>query len=224
MHSYPLALFCHLLLVVYLLGADLGRLYLVRAGARPETSESARLLTVRGVLWISVITDLALILIFPAGFELGSILNAYRLPAGGWWRIAPWVLPALLLITTLAADRTAACGGGRRAMLVDAITRGIIGAGQIWDGASAIFLGMTHMVEANWLAAKLSVYGLLLLLSIPLRRALLQLRRELAAAHQGPPDPAQPAFMAALRRLQLPILGSWLMILIIIWLGTAKPS
>lgn len=224
MHSYPLALFCHLLLVVYLLGADPGRLYLVRAGATPETSASARRLAVRGVLWLSVITDLALVLIFPAGFELGSILDAYRLPPEGWWRLAPWILPALLLVTTLAADITAARGGGRRAMLVDLTARGIIGAGQIWDGASAIFLGMTHMVEADWLAAKLAVYGLLLLVSIPLRRALLQLRWELAAAGQDAPESAQTAFMATLRRLQLPIVTGWLLILVIAWLGTAKPG
>ena len=222
MYSYSLALYGHLLLVVYLLGADIGRLYLARAGAAPATAQSARILAVRGVLWISVVTDIALILIFPAGFELASNLDAYRLPEAGWWRLAPWILPALLLLTTLVADRAAARGGGRNAMIIDGIMRGMIGAGQVWDGASVIFLGMTHMVEANWLAAKLSIYGLVLLLSIPLRRSTLHLRRELATLQARIPDPAQPPFVAELRRLQLPIVTSWLLILILAWLGTAK--
>lgn len=224
MQSYPLALYGHLLVAIYLLGIDPARLYLARAGAAPGTDDSARLLAIRGVLWISVITDIALILIFPAGFELASLLEAYRLPAEGWWRLAPWILPGVLLLTTLVADIAAAAGGGERAMLTDGLARGVIGAGQVWDGASVLFLDMTHMVEADWLAAKLSIYGLLLLLSIPLRRETLRLRRELACRGDPAPPRGQVRFVTALRRLQLPMMTSWVMILIMAWLGTAKPD
>jgi hypothetical protein len=224
MYSYSLALYGHLLLVACLVGADIGRLYLARAGAAIATAESARILAVRSVLWISVVTDIALIMVFPAGFELGSILGAYRVPEAGWWRLAPWILPALLLLTTLVADRAATRGGGRNAMIADGIVRGIVGAGQVWDGASVIFLSMTHMVEADWLAAKLSIYGVVLLLSIPLRRSMLQLRRQLATPEARIPDTVLPAFVAELRRVQLPIVISWLLILILAWLGTAKPG
>lgn len=222
MNSYPLALFLHIVIVACLLGADLGRLYLARAGAAPATEPTARLLAVRAVLWLGAIGDIALILIFPAGFQLATTLDAYRIDSPAW-RLAPWLLPAVLLVLTVAADRgVSRAGGGRAVGTAETVARAVVGAGQVWDGASVIFLGMTHMVEARWLAAKLSIYGVLLLVSIVTRRAVLQLRRAMAA-----PDPAGSvgaALAPAFGRLQAALLASGILVLMIAWLGTAKPG
>lgn len=218
MDRYPLALYAHLLILATLLGADLGRAWLARAGAAPAADPQVRAFAVRGVLALATASDIALILMFPAGFELASTLDAYRIDHPVW-RVVPWTAPVVLLAVTVAADRAAAGGGGRLLAGIEGVLRAVWGLGQVWDGASVIFLGMTHMVEAQWLAAKLSIFGLVLLLSIPLRRTTLQLRREQARAAAG-----EARAVALLQRLQVPVLAGLLLILAIAWLGTAKPG
>ncbi len=222
MNGYTLSLYAHLLVFVYLLGTDLGRWYLARAGAAPALSRKARALSVRGVLALGTVTDIALIVIFPIGFLLASTLNAYHIsnPA---WRPVPFLLPALLIATTLAANLAASRPrGGLWLANTDFILRGVIGAGQVWDGASVLFFHMTHMVEARWLAAKLVIYGILLLVSIPVRRAAFRLRRELAC--EPPMDDSHEPFVRALTALPLPLVLGWALILLAAWLGTAQPG
>lgn len=225
MNGYVTALFCHVIVVVYLLGADLGRVYLARAGGATTTAPAARLLAVRGTLWLGRVTDLALILVLPAGIALGGASDAYRIDSPAW-RMVPWLLPLLLLALSIGSDRAATRpGGGGSLGLADSIARFVIGAGQLWDGLSVLLLNMTHMVEADWLAAKLAIYGLLLLLSIPVRRSSLALRRDVAGLDGNPPDTAMSERLALrLRRVQLPVALGWLLILIMAWLGTAKPG
>lgn len=224
MTDYSLALFSHLLVVVFLLGGDFGRLYLARAGASPATAPAARALAARGVLWTSRITNMMLILVIPVGYWLGSILNAYRIDSPPW-RLVPWLLPGLLLVLMIAADNAAdKPGGGRIFAGAETALRVVFGAGQVWDGVSVIFLNMTHMVEAHWLASKLSIYGFVLLLSIPVRHAELKLRREIAQADfTNTPQYGAEALAKPLHRISLPIATSGLLVLLAIWLGAAKP-
>lgn len=219
MRGYSLALFSHLLVVILLLGTDPGRLYLTRRGAVATTPPAARNLAAWGVLWSGRISGVALILIIPLGFWLGSLLGAYRIDSPAW-RVVPWLLPGALLALMLAADRVANQPDGTRFFAhTESVVRMVFGVGQIWDGFSVIFLDMTHMVEAHWLAAKLSIYGLLLLLSIPVRQTEIQLRRELAANQA-----VGAGLEKHLQRLGLPVATSWFLVLLAAWLGTAKPA
>ncbi|MCC7257290.1 MAG: hypothetical protein IT486_02855 [Gammaproteobacteria bacterium] len=216
--TYSLALYAHLLLLATLLAGQVGQVWFARAGARPGLEPAVRGFAVRAVLGLGVLADVALVLMFAAGFELARVLDAYRLDHPVW-RAMPWMLPAVLLVVMRLADRAAARGGGRVVAAVEGLLRGVWGMGQVWDGASVIFLGMTHMLEARWLAAKLAIFGLLLLTSIPARRATLQLRRETVSLLKGGASVAAP-----LHRLQWPLLASALLVLAMAWLGTAKPT
>lgn len=222
MNGYTLSLYAHLLVFVYLLGTDLGRWYLARAGATLTLPRETRVLAVRGVLALGTVTDIALIIIYPIGFLLASSLNAYHISSPAW-RLVPFLLPALLIVTTLAANFAASrLRGGMWLANTDGIFRAVFGAGLLWDGASVIFFDMTHMVEARWLAAKFLIYGVLMLVSIPVRRAAFHLRRALASA-SAMDDDREP-FIKALKSLPVPLLLGWAMILLAAWLGTAQPG
>ncbi len=220
MNGYTLSLYAHLLIFVYLLGTDLGRWYLARAGAAPALSRKERVLAARGVLALGTVTDIALIIIYPVGFLLASSLNAYHISSPAW-RPVPFLLPALLIVTTAAANFAASRPrSGMWLVNIDVIVRAVIGAGQLWDGASVLFFHMTHMVEAHWLAAKIFIYGILLLLSIPVRRVAFHLRRELSSASAT--DDSREPLVKAMQSLPVPLAFGWAMILLTAWLGAAK--
>jgi hypothetical protein len=99
----------------------------------------------------------------------------------------------------------------------------VIGAGHLYDGAIA-FSGTSRTVDAGWLAAKISLFGLLILISIPVRRAGFKARRAAAALEAAPTDAeAADRLATALARMRTPIIAGWLLILIAAWLGAAKP-
>nr|MDJ0929312.1 hypothetical protein [Gammaproteobacteria bacterium] len=79
MNSYSLALFLHVIVVVYLLGTDLGRLYLARVGADGVTAPESRLMAARACGWLGSMTNLALIMILPAGISVGVAMGVYTL-------------------------------------------------------------------------------------------------------------------------------------------------
>lgn len=222
--AYTVALLAHILVVVYLLGADLGRLYLGRLGAARDTAAPARLAAARGVVWLGSITDAALVLILPVGVSLGAALGVFRVVSPGWltatWLVsAAWL--ALSVAATVAAGRP---GGGRRLAQADSLFRLVMGAGQVYDGVNAL-LGTSVAVEARWLGTKLVLFGLLIIGSIPARRAGFAIRASLAQLDAVPGDYAADARLAAAcSRLTAPVIAGWLVILAAAWLGVAKPG
>lgn len=222
-NSYTVALYAHVLVVVYLLGADLGRLLLARAGVAAGASPDTQLAAARTVSTLGSVTGTALILILPAGISLAGALGVYRIISPAWL-ISTWLVTGAWLLLSVAADRAAGNRAGGGLLLADGITRFVIGAGHVYDGAIA-FAGTSQTVEAGWLATKITLFGVLILLSIPVRRAGFAVRRETALLALGPGDAAAAGRLrAALARLTVPVLGSWLLILAAAWAGVAKPG
>ena len=168
-NPYTVALYAHVLVVVYLLGADLGRLLLARAGAAAGASPDTQLAAARTFSTLGSVTGTALILILPVGISLAGSLGVYRIISPAWL-ISTWVVTGAWLLLSVAADRAAGNpAGGGGLLLADGIARFVIGAGHLYDGAIA-FAGTSQTVEARWLAAKITLFGVLILLSIPVRR------------------------------------------------------
>jgi len=223
-NSYTVALYAHVLVVVYLLGADLGRLLIARAGAAASAAPDTQLAAARTVSTLGSVTGTALILILPAGISLAGALGVYRIISPAWL-IATWLVTGAWLLLSVAADRAAGRpAGGGGLLLADGIARFVIGAGHIYDGAIA-FAGTSQTVEAGWLATKITLFGVLILLSIPVRREGFAVRRESALLALQPGDAsAAGRLRAALRGLTVPVLASWLLILAAAWAGVAKPG
>jgi hypothetical protein len=222
MDRYAIALYAHVLVVVYLLGADVGRLYLARAGSRTDAAVPSRLTAARGALWLGSVTNAALILVLPAGVSVGGALGAYRV-LGSSWLIATGLVAAGWLALSVAAERAAGRpGGGQRLALADTVARVLIGAGNVYDGAIA-FAGTSATVDAPWLAGKITLYGLLIFLSIPARRAEFEIRREVALLAAVSADTGAASRLgSALAGLSLPVTAGWLLILAAAWLGVSK--
>jgi hypothetical protein len=222
--TYTVALYAHVLVVVYLLGADLGRLLLARAGALPGTSPETALAAARTVSTLGTVTGTALILILPAGISLAGALGVYRVVSPAWLA-ATWLVTGAWLLLAAAADRAATRPlGGEGLLLADGVARFVIGTGHLYDGAIA-FAGTSQTVEAGWLAAKISLFGVLILLSIPVRRLGFAIRRQGALLARQPGDAvAARALRAALGGLSVPVLGGWALILAAAWAGVAKPG
>jgi hypothetical protein len=210
MADYSLALFAHVLIVIYLLGADLGRLYLVRLGAAGNVGPESRRLAAKGVLWVGSVTNLALILILPAGITLGSALGVYRILHPAYF-VGTWIVAGVWALVTILADRL----DSRPLHIADIVLRLILAPGFIYDGA-IVFAGTSETVDAKWLASKIALYGLLIFLSVPLRWLGFSLRTAMVAD-----DP--PGIQAALSKMSLPILSGWAIILLATWFGVAKP-
>jgi uncharacterized membrane protein len=214
MTPYAFALFAHILVVVYLLGADIGRVYLARLGASADSSDAAVQLAARGVLWLGSATNLALVLILPAGISLGGALGAYRIVSPAWL-VGTWAVAAAWALLSILADRSAGVSDRRSLRIADMVFRLILVPGFLYDGAM-VFLGTSQTVEAEWLALKIMLYGLLILISMPSRWFGFRLRRALANGD------AQGS-RTALGRITPPLLLGWPVILLAAWLGVAKP-
>lgn len=223
MNVYATALFAHVVVVTYLLGADLGRLYLARLGAAPAASAASRAIAVRASLWLAAVTNAALVLILPAGVSLGASLGAFRVVSDTWY-LATWLVAGGWLALSLAADRSATRTGTAGAWpRIDLGFRLLMGAGQVYDGTIAL-AGTNISVEARWLGVKILAYGLLILASIPARHAGFAMRREAAVLAAAPADDSAAARLArACGRVTLPVLASWVLLLVAAWMGVAKP-
>jgi len=223
MDRYGLLLFAHVLVVVYLLGADLGRAWLARYGAGAGRTPGERLAAARGVAFLGSVTNTALVLILPVGVGLGGALGAYRI-SGPSWLVATWLVTAGWLLLSFAAERAATRpGGGRGLEGADMVARFVIGAGNVYDGWM-VFAGTSTTVEARWLATKIIAYGLLIIATVPVRRAGFKARRAAAAVGAVREDAgASEALGAALGRMPPGIVAGWILVLVAAWMGAAKP-
>lgn len=210
MFEYSLALFAHVLVVVYLLGADLGRLYLARAGTADNIGLEPLQLAARGVLWLSSAINLALILILPAGISLGAALGAYKIMHPAYF-IGTWAVAGVWALVSILADRLES----RSLRITDVVLRLLLAPGFLYDGA-IVFTGTSETVDAKWLASKIALYGLLILLSVPLRWIGFGLRTAVAKNDTH-------GIQTRLSWMKLPILLGWIIIFLAAWFGVAKP-
>jgi hypothetical protein len=223
MTTYAAALLAHILIVVFLLGVEPGRLYLARLAAAEATPVPARLAAARAARWLGAIGNAALVLILPAGVSLGAALGVFRI-MGPVWLAATWVVTAAWLALSVAADRAAGRpGGGAWLTRMDTGFRLLMGAGQVYDGIIAL-AGTNVSVDERWLGAKILVFGLLILVSIPARRAGFALARSAAELGADPADAAASGRLArAAAAVAPPVIAGALLILAAAWLGVAKP-
>jgi len=211
MFEYYLALFAHVLVVVYLLGADLGRLYLVRAGMAKNMGLEPLRVAGRGVLWLGSATNLALVLILPVGISLAAVLGLYKITHPAFF-YATWAIAVVWALVSILADRIRS----RSLRIADISLRLLIAPGLIYDGV-VVFFGASPTVDAKWLAFKIVLYGVLILLSMPLRWAEFGLQTTID-------DEDVQGLQARLSKMSLPILLGWAVVLLAAWLGVAKPS
>jgi len=159
-------IFCHVLLFGYWLGADLGVFYCDSQLTRDDLSldERLRVREIRKNVDMAPRTCVALIL--PIGFMLAV---PYGSPITGWWLGMIWFFSLGWLSLLWAVRVTAGTARGRILGKLDRVVWYVLALVMTGLGAYALITG--EPVAERWLAAKMALYGVMLLSATWILRA-----------------------------------------------------
>ena len=216
----PLAHFVHVIAFAYILAAELPVYFAVRMALHGNQSSAIPDLVPRLVKWISALTAGALIVMLPLGIVMGVSMGSHDV-AGPGWLTATWTITVLWLFLLIAAESITG-HWGPRLFLAETVWRVIAGLGNVYDGVVG-FMGQGQ-TRADWLAIKILIFGLLLVISAwvrwrmrPARYALLD-----SIASGAPPDLTGPAG-ASLKALGPVVLLTTVLVAVAAWMGINKP-
>ena len=219
MIAYGIFNFLHVLVFAVIVGIELPALYALRLAGGPSGSQATRSLAVRVKRYADAVSAIMLVLLLPLGVQIATDLGVYTLMSSSWL-IATWVVGLVWLAIALMSELTGASTWAQRIYKSECVLRIVIGLGNVYDAV----VGFTGdgMIQTNWLAAKVLLFGLILVVSgwIRWQTRAVRFASVDAAAGTGP-DPQ--LLIATLRRAQCGSHSILAMVLIAAYLGTAKP-
>ena len=205
---------------VYWLGADLGVFMASRYVAKAELALAERLRFLEMLLKLDMGPRTALILMIPVGFMLAVRLGlapfAQNLLPFIWIFALGWLALAWRLFLTGHSANTATLAK------LDHWLRVSVAALFVSMGAAALLTGTP--IEARWLAVKLLLFGIVVVIGLLLRGvlrawargfALLRANTEIASANA--------LIISAYQRSTRLAHGLWLLVALIAMLGVTKP-
>jgi hypothetical protein len=210
----------HVLLFVYWLGGDLGVWLTGKQMIRDDLSLDERL-RIRAV---GAIIDMAprtcLVLMIPAGFTLASVWGS---PLQGAALVAVWImcLAWLWLVWQVHWKKNEPIG--KRLNSIDLFIRYVVGAAILAFGAYCLVTGAP--VAEKWLAAKITLYGLIIYNGIVLRKVAGNWQAAFDKIRVGGEARVEGELMmkANRRRVEPPVLTIWALVAIMGFLGVVKP-
>ena len=224
MSSYSLWQYFHIILFVYWLGADLGVFLASRYVARADLATAERLRFLELLLKADMGPRTALILMVPVGFTLATQLGLT--PFADGLLPAIWVFALLWLVI---AWRLYRMGRDPRAQTLAKLDHWI----RVTVAAVFVSLGMLSLVQgtpvvARWLALKMLLFAMVVVIGLLLRRIIRDWARgfatlntlDVAAAAQAD---ANALIYGAYRRATRLAHGLWLLVALIALLGVSKP-
>lgn len=221
MTSFDLLHYGHIVAFAIIIGIEVPSLYALHVGLDRASSAAARALAIKVRRWTYMLGGLVLVTFLPLGVTIAIDLGVYTLTAPAFLT-ATWIIAIVWLALVIAAEVTGVSALARGLYSVEIWTRIIIGLGNVYDGVVG-FLG-TGMTQTNWLAAKLVLFGLVLMLSGALRW---QTRPVRFAALEPDLPPGEGADVTALAetltRAKWMSYAIVLMVLVAGWLGSIKP-
>ncbi len=154
--SQGVLIFFHVLIFGYWLGADLGVFFCDSQLTREDLSLEERLRVRQIRRKIDMAPRTAVALILPLGFTLAV---QYGSPITGWWLALVWVISFVWLVILWATRLTVGKPIGRAVDKVDRIA---------WSSAAVLMTGLglyalisNNVFAENWLAIKITLYGLM---------------------------------------------------------------
>jgi len=220
MTSTDLIHFLHIVAFAVIVGIELPSLYAARIAQDISTPAPARLLALQVRRWTYAAGGLVLVTFLPFGVSIAIDLGVYTLMSPSWLT-ATWIVAVMWFVLVLGTELTGQSGFARRLYAVEIVLRFLIGAGHVYDGIIGL-LG-TGMIQTNWLAMKVVLFGGILIVSSLLRWQTRPVRfaklDQSAEADSGLTDD----LTALLKRSQ------WASVLIVImalaaaWMGAIKP-
>ena len=210
---YRIVVFLHVLLFVYWLGADLGVFICSTVGRSRKLTDDQRL----GLREAGELIDMAprtcLVLMVPVGLtlaaNLGSPLRGAPVLTVIWLASLVW----LWLVWQVHLQHNSPLG--RRFWQIDFGVRGLVMAGFVSFGAWCLATG--GPIASRWLAAKILLFGLIILCGIAVRILLLSSR-------PASPVPAGAGSASAVdNRIRNVVFVIWGLVAVIAFLGVTKP-
>ena len=213
--------FIHILLFVYWLGADLGVFLLARAARRSDLTFDQRSIALRMALKIDILPRLSFALMFPVGLELSAALGLVE--PGLATRTVAWTVSAIWVAIVVGMVRSEGKLGAaalRRAnVLLHWALFVVVGA-----------IGVTSVLgrgpfPAGWLGWKILLFALIFFCGVMIDRRFEPVAPAFArlAAEGSRPDIEQ-AIKSAIDRSITWVLTLYALVVVIAFLGTARPS
>jgi hypothetical protein len=219
--------FGHVIAFAIILGVDLPAFYAARRVAADGASVDARKLAASVVRWSNLLSTISIALLLPLGVSLGADLGVYRVNHEISLTIT-WIVGGVWVALVIAAETFGTSGLGARLYAIEIWVRIVIGLGNIYDGVSAIAGFGNSPIETKWLALKVLLLGLVMVLSAFIRHRLKPVRIALAETTQisaltATWDAAKSDSVAAALKSTRPLVHSiFLFVLIAAWMGINK--
>ena len=102
------------------------------------------------------------VLLLPLGVHIATHIGVYTLMLDTWL-YATWVVGAVWLAIAVMSEITSNSTMARRIYKSECVLRIVIGLGNVYDAVVG-FMG-TGMIQTNWLATKILLFGLILVIS-----------------------------------------------------------
>jgi hypothetical protein len=210
---YRIVVFLHVLLFAYWLGSDLGVFICGTVGRSQKLSDDQR----RGLREAGDLIDMAprtcLVLMVPVGLTLsanyGSPIHGAPVLAAIWIAGLAW----LWLVWQVHLQHNSALG--KLFWKIDFAIRSLVMAGFIGFGGWCLATG--GPIAGRWLAAKILLFGLIILCGIVVRILLLSSRRAVLV-------PAGAGAASAIgNRIRDVVFVIWGLVAVIAFIGVTKP-
>lgn len=210
----------HVILAIYWLGPDWGVYVTSRYVVRPDLSVAERRRFLQAALGIDIVPRSCLILLLPAGFLLAGNLGLSPLSLGLlallWLAFVAWLLLSWRVHFGAPGVLT------QRLRSVDYGIRLLLGAVAMLAGLWS--LAVSPLFGAQWLAAKVIGWGLLVYFGLALRHVMSGWAAGFARLEREGSNPdTEAVFSGAIRRARPLVYLFWGLSASLAYLGVVKP-
>ncbi len=219
MTAYSTFHFLHILVFAVIAGIELPAMYALRLARSPDSSAAARTMALRVKRYADAASAVMLVLLLPLGVQIGADLGVYTITSNIALPIT-WAVGLIWLAIAVMSEAAGDSRWARRIYKSECVLRIIIGLGNVYDAVVG-FMG-AGMIQTHWLATKVLLLGLILVISGWIRWQTQAVRfASLDAASTTTADSER--LIAIIRRAQWGSHSILAMVLIAAYLGTAKP-
>jgi hypothetical protein len=211
---------CHILLLAFWLGTDVGVFVCGAWIRKPGLSLPERLLLLQVASLIDLWPRVSAALMLPVGVMLA---RAWGTNVDGTWVALAWTAAIVWLALTVAGMRAMGTPAGRRIQQVVAVFLIGLAVASFWLGYA--WLAANAGQPNAWVGTKLVAYGFVCLLALGIERAF----GPVVAGYALLADPAKAAEGEVVVRrgllVTLYVVGAlYVVLLVASWVGVAKPA
>jgi len=213
-------LFIHILALVFWLGTDVGVFVLGKFAQNPDYSVDQRLILLKVAMILDMFPRVFMVLTLPTGFQLamalGAIPHEVTLIAAVWAFAAVWL--AVVLVGLLCQETPI----GQTAKKLEKLVHFVLLAALAWAGLASLLTGAP--IALPWVAAKVLLYALILVIMQFLEKAFLPaVIGFVSLESEGSTPELEHQIRGAMDRTYLWVLAIYAIVLASAFLGVAKP-